>query len=61
MGLFRMTGSAQMFQSAVKGKLTWYVEGVERHYQSQDYGRFGHISVVVDGLKGQGNSLSSHD
>jgi len=53
LGLFRMTGSAQMFQSAVKGKLTWYVEGVERHYQSQGYGRFGHISVAVDGLKGQ--------
>ena len=53
MGLFLMTGSAQMFQSAVKGKLTWYVEGVERHYQSQDYGRFGHLSVAVDGLKGQ--------
>jgi hypothetical protein len=53
MGLFRMTGSAQMFQSAVKGKLSWYVEGIERHCQSQDYGRFGHLSVVVDGLKGQ--------
>jgi CubicO group peptidase (beta-lactamase class C family) len=53
LGLFRMTGSAQMFQSAVKGKLTWYVDGIERHYQSQDYGRFGQISVAVDGLKGQ--------
>ncbi len=53
LGLFRMTGSAQMFQSAVKGKLAWYVEGIERHYQSQDYGRFGHLSVAVDGLKGQ--------
>jgi CubicO group peptidase (beta-lactamase class C family) len=53
LGLFRMTGSAQMFQSAVKGKLTWYVEGIERHFQSQDYGRFGHLSVAVDGLRGQ--------
>ncbi len=53
LGLFRMTGSVQMFQSAVKGKLSWYVEGIERHYQNQDYGRFGHISVAVDGLKGQ--------
>ena len=49
MGLFRMTGTVQMFQSAVEGNLIWFAAGPDRHHRLLDFGRFGHLQVAADG------------
>ncbi|MFC2168615.1 serine hydrolase domain-containing protein, partial [Acidobacteriota bacterium] len=53
MGIIRITGTATIPQSGLKGTLTWTIDGADRHYQKQDYGSFGHLSVAVDGDSGQ--------
>jgi CubicO group peptidase (beta-lactamase class C family) len=52
MGLFRMTGTVEMFQSAVEGTLIWYAAGTDQHHQLLDFGRFGRLQVAVDGNMG---------